>query len=54
MDKLKELLSLEKQKNIDLDIELNRMKGIIVGYEEENKRMDEKIFKKEKEIKELY
>jgi len=30
------------------------LKGIIIGYEEENTRMEEKIGMKEKEIKELY
>ena len=30
------------------------MKGVIVGYEEENKRVEDKILEKEKEIKELY
>ena len=30
------------------------MKGIIVGLEEENARLEEKIMKKEREINELY
>ena len=54
VDKLKELLATEKQRNIDQDIEINRMKGIIVGLEEENVRLEEKVLKKEREINELY